>query len=148
MKPVKASVKSPIKPKSVDIKSDQTVYISNLSYNRDEKGLRNLFSRYGKVFYVKIIIDLTTRKSNGMAFVRMVSSEEAEKAILGLNQQVIDGRTVKASFAIAQIPKKPKKIEKETVEKEKPQVSKAEKKMNKIKAKSEKRADRLKRRPL
>jgi len=38
-----------------------------------------------------------------MAFVEMGSITEAKKAIEGLDQQVIDGRTVKANFAIPQL---------------------------------------------
>ncbi len=86
-----------------------TVYISNLSYNRDRNGLKSLFSRYGTIKNIKIIMEPTTQQSRGMAFVEMSSVAEAKKAIEGLNQAMIDGRTVKANFAI---PLKPSSVSK------------------------------------
>lgn len=82
--------------------SNKTVYISNLSYHRDETGIKNLFSRYGKIKNVTIILNPETQKSTGMAFVEMRSTEEAQLAIAGLNQQIIDGRTLKTNFAFQQ----------------------------------------------
>lgn len=82
--------------------SNHTVYISNLSYHRDQTGIKNLFSRYGKIKNVTIILDPETKQSKGMAFVEMNTEEEAKLAIAGLNQQVIDGRTLKTNFAFQQ----------------------------------------------
>ncbi len=83
-------------------KANATVYISNLSYDRDRKGVRTLFSRYGTIENIKIIVEPKSLQSRGMAFVEMSSIAEAEAAIAGLNGEVIDGRTVKANFAIPQ----------------------------------------------
>ncbi len=82
--------------------ANPTVYISNLSYRRDETGIKNLFSRYGKIKNVTIILDPETKQSRGMAFVEMNTLEEAQLAIAGLNQVVIDGRTLKTNFAFQQ----------------------------------------------
>lgn len=76
-----------------------TVYISNLSYHRDRNGLKSLFSRYGSIKNIKIIVEPETNQSRGMAFVEMGTPAEAKTAIENLNQKVIDGRTVKASWA-------------------------------------------------
>lgn len=78
-----------------------TVYVSNLSYKRDKTGIKNLLARYGKIIYIKIVIDPETEKSKGMAFVKMSSMEEAKAAIAGLNGVVIDGRTLKAKYAVS-----------------------------------------------
>lgn len=99
-------------------KPNPTVYISNLSYERDRNGLKTLFKRYGTVKSIKIIVEPTTEQSRGMAFVTMSSTEEASAAIKGLNGQVIDGRTLKANFGIpqkeeAKKTEKPKKKEKD-----------------------------------
>lgn len=80
------------------IKPNATVYISNLSYERDKVGLKTLFKRYGTIKFIKIIVDPKTNESKGMAFVEMGSVEEATKAIDGLDGAVIDGRTVKANY--------------------------------------------------
>src|SRR4051794_15700914 len=85
-------------------KPSSTVYISNLSYERDRNGLRALFSRFGQIKNIKIIVEPSTNQSRGMAFVEMSSVDEAKAAIEGLHQKVIDGRTVKANFAIPMKP--------------------------------------------
>lgn len=81
---------------------NSTVYISNLSYTRDRDGVRNLFEKFGSVKYVKIIVDPKTNNSKGMAFVKMSSVKEAQKAIDALNGIELDGRMVKANFSIPQ----------------------------------------------
>jgi len=83
-------------------KPTSTVYISNLSYKRDRNGIKSLFSRYGKIKHIKIIVEPKTNQSRGMAFVEMNSIDEATSAIEELDGQVIDGRTVKVNFAIPQ----------------------------------------------
>jgi RNA recognition motif-containing protein len=76
-----------------------TVYISNLSYNRDRNGLKSMFLPFGKIKNIKIIVEPTTNQSRGMAFVEMTSAADAKKAIEGLNETIVDGRTVKAKYA-------------------------------------------------
>ncbi len=85
------------------VKPTNTVYISNLSYKRDRNGLKTLFARYGTIKNIKIIVEPTTGESRGMAFVQMGSVAEATDAIKDLHGRVIDGRTVKANYAIPQI---------------------------------------------
>lgn len=81
---------------------NSTVYISNLSYDRDSDGVKNLFTPYGSVKYVKMIVNPKSHHSKGMAFVKMSSALEATKAIENLNGAEIDGRRVKANFSIPQ----------------------------------------------
>lgn len=81
-------------------KPSATVYLSNLSYERDRNGIRSLMNRYGKIKSIKIIVEPSTEQSRGMAFVEMGSVEEATAAIEGLTGQRIDGRLIKANYAI------------------------------------------------
>jgi cold-inducible RNA-binding protein len=81
-------------------KPSATVYLSNLSYERDRNGIRSIMSRYGKIKSIKIIVEPSTNQSRGMAFVEMNSIEEATAAIEGLTGQRIDGRGIKANYAI------------------------------------------------
>lgn len=83
-------------------KPNSSVYISNLSYDRDHKAVRALCVNYGSVKFVKMILDPKTNNSKGMAFVEMGSTEEASRVIEALNGTEIDGRNVKANFAIPQ----------------------------------------------
>jgi cold-inducible RNA-binding protein len=78
---------------------NSTVYISNLSYNRDRNGLKSMFSKFGIIKHIKIVVEPSTNQSRGMAFVEMGTPSEAQKAIDALNQQIFDGRTVKATWA-------------------------------------------------
>ncbi|MES2525631.1 MAG: hypothetical protein V4598_01035 [Bdellovibrionota bacterium] len=98
-------------------KPSNTVYISNLSYKRDRNGLKTIFARFGTIKTIKVIVEPKTGESRGMAFVEMSSVAEATLAIKELDGQVIDGRTVKANFAIPQkddgMKKEPKKKEKD-----------------------------------
>ncbi|MGE3611304.1 MAG: RNA recognition motif domain-containing protein [Bacteriovoracaceae bacterium] len=79
---------------------NSTVYISNLSYKKDRTGLKMIFSKFGPIKHIKIVVEPKTNQSRGMAFVEMGSSADAKKAIEALNGQIIDGRTVKANWAI------------------------------------------------
>lgn len=77
-----------------------TVYISNLSYQRDRNGLKSMFSQFGEIKSIKIVVEPSTNQSRGMAFVEMANATQAKNAIEGLNQRSFDGRTVKANYAI------------------------------------------------
>ncbi len=79
-----------------------TVYLSNLSYHRDRNGIKSLLVGLGKIKHIKIIVEPTTNQSRGMAFIEMASVEEATKVIETLNGQIVDGRTLKANYAIPQ----------------------------------------------
>ncbi len=80
-------------------KTNSTVYISNLSYERDRNGLKSMFSKFGIIKEIKIIVEPKTNQSRGMAFIEMATPAEAKKAIEALNATIVDGRTVKANWA-------------------------------------------------
>jgi RNA recognition motif-containing protein len=103
-KPLLTKTAKPALKKARPVKESNTIYLSNLSYNRDRQGVKNLVSRYGEVKNINLVIDLDTKVSKGMAFVELADIASAKLAIEGLNQQDIDGRTLKASFAIPQKP--------------------------------------------
>jgi len=101
-----------------------TIYVGNLSYNRNEDGVLGLFKSYGFIKNIKVMREGKEDKSKGVAFVDMVNKEDALKAIHALNGSLVDGRTLKVSLAKTQgfVPK-----EKEDLPKDKPfQVSRKE----------------------
>jgi len=61
--------------------------------------LNTMFSKYGKVNSVKIILDRETQRSRGFAFVEMPSEEEGNAALNGLNGKDIQGRALSVSVA-------------------------------------------------
>lgn len=75
------------------------LYVGNLDYNLGEKEIEDIFSKYGDVEEVKLIINRQTNQSKGFAFVTMGTEESAEKAMSELNLKEIDGRTIKVSEA-------------------------------------------------
>ena len=66
--------------------TNSTVYISNLSYERDRNGLRSMFAQYGEIKNIKIVVEPATNQSRGMAFVEMANPSQAKNAINALNQ--------------------------------------------------------------
>jgi len=75
------------------------VYVSNLSFNTDNDGLRELFEQFGKVSSARVISDKETGRSRGFGFVEMDSDEEGHAAIKGLNNKEISGRAMSVSVA-------------------------------------------------
>lgn len=79
--------------------NNNTLYLSNLSYNRDRNGLKSLLAPFGRILNIKIVMEPTTQQSRGMAFVEMSSAQEAKTAMDALDQKIIDGRTLKVKYA-------------------------------------------------
>lgn len=75
------------------------IYVSNLSFHTSESDLKDLFSKFGAVSSVKIIMDRETNRSRGFGFVEMPSEEEGKAALTGLNNKEIEGRALSVSLA-------------------------------------------------
>ena len=75
------------------------IYIGNLSFDSTEEKLRQAFETYGEVSEVNMITDRDTGRPRGFAFVEMSDQSEATAAIAGLNDQELDGRTLKVNEA-------------------------------------------------
>lgn len=75
------------------------IYISNLSFNLQEKDLSGIFIQYGEVSSARIIMDKATSRSRGFGFVEMPDEEASKKAIAELDGSVMDGRTIKVAEA-------------------------------------------------
>ncbi|KAJ3197965.1 hypothetical protein HDU82_001340, partial [Entophlyctis luteolus] len=57
------------------------------------------FSQYGSVLDSIVLKDRETGRSRGFGFVSMENSDEAQAAIDGLNEQQLDGRTIRVNVA-------------------------------------------------
>lgn len=92
-----------------------SVYVGNLSYNRDENGILGLFKQYGFIKNIKLMREGKEDKSKGVAFVDMVNMNDALRAITALDGTQVDGRTLKVSLAATQdfVPKEDSDEEKE-----------------------------------
>ena len=75
------------------------LFVSNIDYAITEDELNEMFSEYGEVKSVKILIDLQTRKSKGYGFVLMADQDGAIAAIQNINTRQINGRPISVQIA-------------------------------------------------
>lgn len=77
------------------------IYVSNLGFNVKDDDLKKLFATYGEVVSAKIITNRETGQSRGFGFVEMGSKDDAEKAMVSLNNSQVEGRTISVNEARA-----------------------------------------------
>jgi RNA recognition motif-containing protein len=70
------------------------LYVGGLPYSTTDAELSELFILYGSVTSAKVITDKFTGQSRGFGFVEMGTSDEAKKAIDGLNGTQLQQRTI------------------------------------------------------
>ncbi|KAJ1531313.1 hypothetical protein HK096_007026 [Nowakowskiella sp. JEL0078] len=75
------------------------VFVGNLSWSTTDDSLRSSFSQYGDVRDSVVLKDRETGRSRGFGFITFGSLEEAEAAIQGMNEQDLDGRSVRVNLA-------------------------------------------------
>ncbi|RLA19421.1 MAG: RNA-binding protein [Gammaproteobacteria bacterium] len=75
-----------------------TLFIGNVAYKAGEPEIRSLFSKYGEVLAVRLVIDKRSGRPRGYGFVEMAASG-AEKAIKELNDTDFAGRMLKVNVA-------------------------------------------------
>ena len=73
------------------------IYVGNLPFGTTTDEILELFSTYGTVDSVKLIIDRETARSRGFGFVEMASG--GREAIAGLDQRELGGRTLTVNEA-------------------------------------------------
>ena len=75
------------------------LYVGNLSFNTTAEGVRAAFTQFGTVSDVHLVSDRETGRSRGFAFVTMGTTEEASKAIEGMDGKTLDGRPLRVNEA-------------------------------------------------
>lgn len=76
------------------------ILIRNLSRKTTESELRELFTPFGKISSLNIVMDEKTGRSKGFGFVEMDDPKEAKHAIQALNGKVIDGEKVRVKSTL------------------------------------------------
>ena len=77
----------------------KNIFVGNLDFAATDSSVRAMFERYGKVDRVNLVTDRDTGRSRGFAFVEMSNTEEADKAIAGLNGTEFGGRALNVNEA-------------------------------------------------
>ncbi len=75
----------------------KNLYVGNMSFSTTEDQLREVFSQYGTVTKVQLIMDRETGRPRGFAFVEM--SDGGDEAIAALNGTQLDGRALTVNEA-------------------------------------------------
>ena len=75
------------------------LFVGNLSFNVTENDLQDAFAAHGTVVETNLMMDRTTGRPRGFAFVTMSTPEEAQKAIAALNGTALDGRNLTVNTA-------------------------------------------------
>jgi len=75
------------------------LYVGGLPDHVTDDVLENLFSAYGTVESVTVMINKITDLPEGFGFVEMSCESEAQEAIQNLNGTQVDGRTIKVHEA-------------------------------------------------
>ena len=75
------------------------LYVGNLSFETTENDLQDLFDQHGKVTDVALMMDRTTGRSRGFAFVTMSSAAEGTAAVEAFNGKEVQGRTLTVNEA-------------------------------------------------
>ena len=74
------------------------IYVGNLPFSATEDEVREMFSQYGSVESVDLIMDRETGRPRGFGFVEM-DEEAAEEAIKALDNKELGGRELKVNLA-------------------------------------------------
>lgn len=78
---------------------NKKLFIGGLAWGTNNDSLKNAFSKFGNPTECKVVVDKVTGKSKGFGFVAFESQEEATQALEGMNNQMLDGRTIKVDYA-------------------------------------------------
>ncbi|MBK8515826.1 MAG: RNA-binding protein [Saprospiraceae bacterium] len=76
------------------------IFVGSIPFKWKEMDLEELFTPFGEVTSVKIIIDKITRQNKGFGFVSMPDASSANAAIKALEGFEIDGRKISVSISL------------------------------------------------
>jgi len=74
------------------------LYVGNFPYSVDEAQLRGIFSQYGEISELALIMDRDTGRPKGFGFLTFATQAAAEKA-LEQNGKDVGGRPLKVNVA-------------------------------------------------
>ena len=84
------------------------LYVGNLPFSVTQEQLQNLFSNYGALGEVLLVINKHSGRSKGFGFVTIEDDAQADKAISEMNGKDIEGRALTVNEARPFDPDKPR----------------------------------------
>ncbi|TXG66540.1 hypothetical protein EZV62_007815 [Acer yangbiense] len=96
---------SPLTRKASTENNSLVLFIDSLSRNVNEGHLREIFSNFGEVVNVELVMDRAVNLPRGSGYVQFKTRADAEKAQLYMDGAQIDGNVVRATFTLS-LPKK------------------------------------------
>ena len=75
------------------------IFVGNLPFSASEGDLRQIFSDYGEIESVAVILDRDTGRSRGFGFVELADEALAQKAIDDLDGYELNGRNIAVNQA-------------------------------------------------
>jgi len=75
------------------------LFVGNLSFDVTENDLQDAFAAHGTVTEANLMMDRTTGRPRGFAFITMATPEDAQKAIDALNGTMLGGRNLTVNEA-------------------------------------------------
>lgn len=77
--------------------NQKKIYVGNLAYTLTEEGIKDIFSQFGEITDINLVIDRETNRSKGFAFIEFESQQSAQEA-LSMDGKEIEGRNLKVSM--------------------------------------------------
>lgn len=75
------------------------LYVGNLAYSVTSEALEQMFLEFGAVTSAQVIQDRETGRSKGFGFVEMQADDAAQRAINGMHEKQLDGRSLTVNEA-------------------------------------------------
>ena len=75
------------------------LFVGGLSYDTDDRSLRQAFEEHGEVVEAVVINDPGTGRSRGFGFVTLASHKDASRVIKAMDGNRLDGRAIAVNVA-------------------------------------------------
>ncbi len=73
------------------------IYVGQLPFSVTENELQELFTEFGEIASVNLIMDRYSGRPKGFGFIDMPNNSEADKAIKALNKTMFNGKEIKVN---------------------------------------------------
>lgn len=73
------------------------IYVGQLPYTVNEGDLKELFTEFGEITNINLIMDRFSGRSKGFGFIDMPDNSQADTAIKALNKSMFKGREIKVN---------------------------------------------------